>query len=820
MRQILSRKIQAILLMLCGLFLTTPIYAAPITYYFAGTMNDDTINNNQNGKAFGTIAIGTPYYGSFTYEGSQVLNTPSTSYVGQYTYTNASLTLGGVTLTDTANPSIKGIRVYNNPYPTDLLSLDSNGSIGLISTLGGLNLSTGWLSIVLQDLSRTAFSSPEIPRDNLTISNFSTGNPTFIQLKGTSPSQINEITGQAYSYSRGDILYLGTSAPTAPSVPVITEVSAGSTTARVSFTAQPLQSAPPTTGYTIISTPGNILATGTASPITVTGLTNGVSYTFKAVATNLMGNSDLSVASSSVTPTQVLKSLSIIGSTAVNELSSATYSLLATYDIGTTATVTGILSIATTSYATLSGSSLNVGDIAGNKSVSLNATYTENGVTRTATLPVTLINTANILTGLSIVGTCSSCGTTTVNESSTSTYGVIASYDNGSTASVTATVTLDATTNASLNGSTLKTNNVFSDQPVTLRATYIENGVTKTATYPITVKNSVNYLTSIAINGATSLASGGANSAYTVTATYDNGSTSTVAASLTASGNGAILISGQLLTGSITVNSTVTLSATYTENGITKTATLPVTIVAPVVATTTTTTTTTSTSTSTSTTVATTTTTTVLNKTINLVQGWNLIGSGGTSSYSVSSLFSDKSLYTSVWKWIASSSQWAFYTPTMTATDLQSFASGQGYSALDNVSGSDGIWVNAKSDTSITIPFGTAYTATNQRGNLIKNWNLISIGESLTPVRFNNYLTQYTGSAPPAIASSSTSSVFQVNLISLWAWNAPLSSWYFYSPTLDQSGTLASFIGTQGYLDFNSNNQKLQSGMGFCVNMP
>jgi alpha-tubulin suppressor-like RCC1 family protein len=508
--------------------------------------------------------------------------------------------------------------------------------------------------------------------------------------------------------------------------------------------------------------------------------------------------------------------LAITGLSSVNESASSTFIVSLSHLLTQTEAVSGTLTLDSSKYATLSGSTLTVGSIPGNQSVNLNATYNGNGVSRTATLPVTLTNTVNILTGISIIGTCSSCGTSTVNESSTSTYGVIASYDNGSTASVSATLTLDSTPYATFSGSTLSALNVLADQQISLRATYTENGVPKTITYPITVKNSVNYLTSIAINGATSLASGGANSAYTVTATYDNGSTSTVAASLTASGNGAILISGQLLTGSITVNSTVTLSATYTENGITKTATLPVTIVAPVVATTTTTTTTTSTST----TVATTTTTTVLNKTINLVQGWNLIGSGGTSSYSVSSLFSDKSLYTSVWKWIASSSQWAFYTPTMTATDLQSFASGQGYSALDNVSGSDGIWVNAKSDTSITIPFGTAYTATNQRGNLIKNWNLISIGESLTPVRFNNYLTQYTGSAPPAIASSSTSSVFQVNLISLWAWNAPLSSWYFYSPTLDQSGTLASFIGTQGYLDFNSNNQKLQSGMGFWVNMP
>ena len=48
------------------------------------------------------------------------------------------------------------------------------------------------------------------------------------------------------------------------------------------------------TRYTVYATPGDISATGTASPITVGGLTNGVQYTFKVVATNTIGNSKLS----------------------------------------------------------------------------------------------------------------------------------------------------------------------------------------------------------------------------------------------------------------------------------------------------------------------------------------------------------------------------------------------------------------------------------------------------------------------------------------------------------------------------------------------
>lgn len=55
--------------------------------------------------------------------------------------------------------------------------------------------------------------------------------------------------------------------------------------------------------YTAISSPGGVTATGSSSPITVTGLTNGTTYTFTVTSTNVCGTSSPSSPSNSVTPT-------------------------------------------------------------------------------------------------------------------------------------------------------------------------------------------------------------------------------------------------------------------------------------------------------------------------------------------------------------------------------------------------------------------------------------------------------------------------------------------------------------------------------------
>ena len=94
--------------------------------------------------------------------------------------------------------------------------------------------------------------------------------------------------------------------PATPGAPTIGTATAGvNNCGSVTFSAPACAGFPATiTGYRVISTPGCFSNTGASSPIVVSGLTLGTSYTFKAQATNSIGYGELSAASNSITAAQ------------------------------------------------------------------------------------------------------------------------------------------------------------------------------------------------------------------------------------------------------------------------------------------------------------------------------------------------------------------------------------------------------------------------------------------------------------------------------------------------------------------------------------
>lgn len=97
-----------------------------------------------------------------------------------------------------------------------------------------------------------------------------------------------------------NIVFSGT--PSAPGAPTIGTVTVGDGRASVAFNAPASNGGSAVTSYTVTSNPGGLTASGSSSPIVVTGLTNGTSYTFTVTATNSIGTSSSSSQSSSVTP--------------------------------------------------------------------------------------------------------------------------------------------------------------------------------------------------------------------------------------------------------------------------------------------------------------------------------------------------------------------------------------------------------------------------------------------------------------------------------------------------------------------------------------
>jgi hypothetical protein len=93
------------------------------------------------------------------------------------------------------------------------------------------------------------------------------------------------------------------SSATVPGSPTGVTAAAGNGNAQVSWTAPVSNGGGVISSYTVESSPGGFTATApTATPVTVSGLTNGTAYTFTVTATNAIGTSAPSTASAAVTP--------------------------------------------------------------------------------------------------------------------------------------------------------------------------------------------------------------------------------------------------------------------------------------------------------------------------------------------------------------------------------------------------------------------------------------------------------------------------------------------------------------------------------------
>ncbi len=275
-----------------------------------------------------------------------------------------------------------------------------------------------------------------------------------------------------------------------------------------------------------------------------------------------------------------LSSLTILGP-AVNYGTSEKYSCIASLSNNSVVQVTPVWSLnfdnAKANISIDSDGTLHVDNISTFQTLVLGVSATYNGVNVTNTKSIK-IGDQKVLTDLDLGNSLE------VDEYTISTFSAEAIYSDNTKGSVNATWELIGAVPASatLSGNKLTVYNVDADTPITIQATYSENGVTVSKQATVLINNSF-YPKSLAVSGNTDI-SDKTSVQYVATATYPDDSGANVSAACTWSVStnniGAVISNTGLLTvpNIVIENQLLTISASYTESGITVTDSLGISV--------------------------------------------------------------------------------------------------------------------------------------------------------------------------------------------------------------------------------------------------
>jgi uncharacterized protein (TIGR02145 family) len=247
------------------------------TGIFTSSMNALTAGTVYYVKAYATNSLGTTYGNEISFASTAstvpVLTTLAVSAITQTTATSG----GNITGDGGASVTARGVCWSTTTGPTTALSTKTTDGTGT-----------------------------EI--FNSSITGLAAGTVYYVKAYATNSA------GTGY----GNQITFSTTT-TVPGAPTIGAATAGNAQATVTFTAPVSDGGSAITGYTVTSSPSSLTGTGSASPITITGLTNGIAYTFTVIATNAIGNSVASSSSNSVTPT---------GTTTVSDIDGNIYNIV------------------------------------------------------------------------------------------------------------------------------------------------------------------------------------------------------------------------------------------------------------------------------------------------------------------------------------------------------------------------------------------------------------------------------------------------------------------------------------------------------------
>ncbi len=209
--------------------------------------------------------------------------------------------------------SVMGRNIYISTGNIDLISMEAGASRTIMNAEGGDNVYR--MKAVVSPAAETVISSEvngtpgrytyrAVTKDDGAASLWLPAGSQTVSSSGY-VSKTADIPGNDSSVK--EVTLAKTSNVTVPGAPQNVTAVAGDRSAVVSFSPPANNGGSSILSYIVTVSPGSMVFSGISSPITVTGLTNGISYTFTVSAVNTAGTGPASVPSAPVTPKAVVE---------------------------------------------------------------------------------------------------------------------------------------------------------------------------------------------------------------------------------------------------------------------------------------------------------------------------------------------------------------------------------------------------------------------------------------------------------------------------------------------------------------------------------
>ncbi|MGA2837772.1 MAG: fibronectin type III domain-containing protein [Acidimicrobiales bacterium] len=230
-----------------------------------------------------------------------------------YTFTVTAANVNGTSAPSVASTPVTPVSVPDAPTGVSATAGDQSATVSWTAAGDEGSAVTGYTVTATGDGTNETCTTPDGVTTSCTVDGLANGTAYTFTVTATN----GDGTG-APSVASSPV-----TPSTVPGAPTGVSATAGNGSASVSFVA-PSSNGSAVTGYTVTSSGGQT-ASGSGSPITVSGLTNGTAYTFTVTATNADGTGAASNPSNTVTPSTVPGAPTGVGATAGNGSASVSF---------------------------------------------------------------------------------------------------------------------------------------------------------------------------------------------------------------------------------------------------------------------------------------------------------------------------------------------------------------------------------------------------------------------------------------------------------------------------------------------------------------